>query len=198
MRFGTTHWVSPKFPDEYATSLRNQLRRFGHDLTVLGNGADTDEQLVWNFAHWHSKFEWFAPWNAHLRPAVVFDLDTFIIDDPAPMLELDPTRLWLIRQFLAKTHLGESGIFVAPDNEALCAKIWKAAQTWPHNKGDGRLMREFPHGFIPDAVDGIYSYKKHCTVDSYPDDARVICFHGKPKCPNVEGWALEWWLNSLS
>lgn len=201
MRFGTTHRLSERFPDDYVRSLRWQFRHGGwlpHEITVLGDGADYDEPLQADLGGWHSKLEWFAPWNAHLRPAVVFDLDTYIVGETLPFSQLTD-ELWLIREFLGKpeNRKGESGIFVAPSDASLCERIWSRARGW--TRGDGWLMREYPHRFIPDAVDGIYSYKGHKLAETgIPDDARVICFHGKPKPPGTEGWAREWWQNSLS
>lgn len=193
MIFGTTHFRSPSFPDEYVTSLRHQFAP--HEITVLGNGADYDAKLIWPFTGWASKIEWFAPWNKPLRPAVVFDLDTYVFD-PEPFLALDPTRLWMIRQFYQTPGLGESGIFVAPDNDDLCARIWQAAKTWDFKRGDGALMRQFEHSFIPDVIDGIYSYKVHHLQNGYPADARAVCFHGAPKPPQTDGWAKDRWLQT--
>lgn len=201
MRFGTTHWRSPTYPDEYVTSLKYQFAECGHHLHVLGNGKYFDDWLRTSWlTGWGAKIEWFAPYNAHLRPAVVFDLDTFVVGDLNPFLDLDGSKLWLIRQFMSRTDLGESGIFVAPDDFALCQKIWERANGWDFKRGDGALLREFPHEFIPDVVDGIYSYKAHGLGDKAlpPDDARVICFHGKPKPPDTAGWAYKHWQTSLS
>ena len=200
MRFATTHSVSPKFPDCYVTALRNQF--YPHALTVLGDGEDHDAPLKAFLPGWGCKAEWFAPWNRALLPAVVFDLDTFIVGDVTPFLKLDPTRLWMIRQFYQRPEIAkaESGIFVAPDNDALCDAIWQAAQVFDFKHGDGALMRKFPHAFIPDQIDGILSYKVHKLQDRPPPpSARVVCFHGKPAPADVaSGWARDWWQTSLN
>ena len=153
--------------------------------------------MLSNLQGWAAKMEWFAPWNAHLRPAVVFDLDTYIVGDPAPFLDLKPDRLWLIREFTNPRARGESGIFVAPDDEELCARIWEKAQKWDFTPGDGAMLRLFAHDLIPDVIDGILSYVAHKLESGYPDHARVICCHGWPKPPGTTGWALERW-TSLS
>ncbi len=191
LRLGTTHWVSDKFPDEYVDFFRNQC--WPHQLTVLGNGADYDIPLKTRLKGWHSKLEWFAPWNAEARPAVVLDLDTYIIGQIAPLLQIDGSKLWMIKEFLGQPEKrkAESGIFVAPDDEALCAQIWEAAQNWVGP--DGHLLRQFPHQLIPDVVDGILSYKGDQLYDKFPRDARIVCFHGKPKPNETSGWAQEWY-----
>ena len=190
MRFGTTHWLSPLFPVEYVTALTAQFCARGYALTVL---KPTEKH------RYRPKLEWFAPWNAHLRPSVVFDLDTFIVGDISPFLDLDPTKLWMIRQFLQAegNRKAESGIFVAPDNDELCARIWSAAAAQRPER-DGDFLRQFEPSLIPDVIDGIYSYKAHGLRNGYPDDARVICLHGKPKNADTDGWARELWLTSLN
>lgn len=197
LRLGTTHWLSPQFPDDYVRSLRNQFGSFKHELTVLGNGADYDRELKsQRQVKFTNKLEWFAPWNADLRPAVVFDLDTYIVGDPEPFLHVTGDELWLIRQFYQKPGKGESGIFIAPDSP-LSDVIWNRATSFDPNGADGALLREFPHRFLPDVIDGIYSYKVHQLYDGYPEDAVAICFHGKPRPHETEGWALDHWLTSL-
>lgn len=102
----------------------------------------------------------------------------------------------MIRQFLSRTDLAESGIFVAPDNDELCDRIWERGKSHDPRGADGAFLRQFPHRFIPDVVDGIYSYKRHCQ-EALPNDARVCCFHGKPWPDQTDGWAKDFWLNSL-
>jgi hypothetical protein len=47
--------------------------------------------------------------------------------------------------------------------------------------------------FFQDVVDGIYSHKRNCR-NSLPTDARVICFHGRPRPYDVkEEWVKDNW-----
>lgn len=47
--------------------------------------------------------------------------------------------------------------------------------------------------YINDYLPGIYSYKFHCK-NGLPSDARIVCFHGKPKLPDVDApWIKENW-----
>ena len=202
MRIGTTWWIGDDqkrrgcypYDERYPRALRSQLAAVDQELTVLGNDPAADRQLQQptKFFGWWSKLEWFAPWNRDLRPCLVIDLDTFIVGDIAPILALDPARLWLIRQFFGTKQLGESGLFIAPVD---CDKIWNDVERLRERErpyGDGDILRQYPHSFIPDKVDGIYSYKAHKLTEGYPLGARVICFHGQPKPPNAVGWASSW------
>lgn len=176
-----------RYSRAYPRALKSQLQ--GHDLTVLtdtGEGRPLLEPT--RYRGWLSKLEIFRPENRDLRPCLCIDLDTFIVGDISPILDLDPERLWLIRQFLGLKRLGESGLFIAPKD---ADHIWEAAsKSLP--KADGDFLRQFPHSFIPDEVDGILSYKAHNLQSGYPDGTRVICFHGKPRPEEAGGWAQEW------
>lgn len=181
------------YSESHVESLRAQLARFGHALVTIGLDVPI---LRKGYAGWWSKMLVFAPEYRELRPMLALDLDNFVVDTLDPILALDPTKLWLIRQFMSRTDLAEMGLCIVPD-APLADTIWHRAEADPQTRQPGELVREFPYELIPDAVDGIYSYKRDCR-QSCPPDARVVCFHGKPKPPDVEGWARQWWDNSLS
>jgi hypothetical protein len=48
---------------------------------------------------------------------------------------------------------------------------------------------------IQDLVSGVYSYKVHVQGKALPEDARLVCFHGKPRPGDVvdEPWMEEHW-----
>lgn len=178
---------SKRYPD----ALKSQLEAQGHELTVL---TDTEHGRPLlspaKYKGWHAKLEVLRPENRDLRPCLCIDLDTFIVGDIGPILGLDPNRFWLIRQFLGTKRLGESGLFIAPKDTD---HIWNAAEALhSYERGDGDFLRQFPHSFIPDEVDGILSYKAHHLQDGYPEGTRVIAFHGKPRPAEAGGWAQEW------
>jgi hypothetical protein len=182
------------YTSAHIISLRNQLERVGHKLTVIG----ADEPLYHQpaFAGWWSKMLVYAPEYAHLRPALALDLDNFVIRSLDPILALETTKLWLIRKFLSRTHEGEMGFCTVPDSP-LSDAIWQAALTNDKTKPPGDLIIKFPHEFMVDKVPGIYSYKVHCR-GGCPADAMAVLFHGSPKAPALEGWALEWWQQTLA
>lgn len=189
--YGRGFWP---YTSAHITSLRNQLARVGHALTVIG--ADLPLYHQPEFVGWWSKMLVFAPEYAHLRPMLALDLDNFILRSLDPILALDPKKLWLIRKFLSRTHEGEMGLCTVPD-APLADTIWQSALANDKRKPPGDLIIRFPHEFMVDVVPGIYSYKAHAR-SSCPDDALAVLFHGQPKCPDVKGWALAWWQTSLS
>ncbi len=169
-----------KYGPEYSEALRKQLP----GVVILGD----DRPLMTNFYGWHSKIELFAPWNADLRPCLYVDLDTFILGDLAVFDLLDDTKLWLIDDF-NRPDIGETGVMVIPEDTT---DIW--LQRNQMHGTDGEYLREFEHLRLNRVVSGIYSYKLHCTPDYVPEDARIVCFHGKPKQADLtEGWGYELW-----
>ena len=195
LRIVTGFW-GDKYPPEYVEALKNQVRDCGYPLTVLG----VDRPLQTGMKSWWPKLELFAPWNQELLPALFIDLDTFILDwniliEIEENLELD--RLWLINDF-NRPHLGESGLFLAPNNE-VSAGIWRSVERNKHNsfRGDGPFLNSFTHSRMNEHIDGILSYKVNMLQDT-PDDARICCFHGKPKPHEAEGWAKNFWTTQIS
>jgi hypothetical protein len=56
-------------------------------------------------------------------------------------------------------------------------------------------MRQQRRGWVPMQKQrwGIYSYKVDCE-NGLPEDAKVVCFHGKPYIQDVEdSWVKENW-----
>lgn len=179
---------------EHVESLRNQLARVGHrTLTVIGVDLPLYHQPA--FAGWWSKMLVYAPEYAWLRPALALDLDNFVLRSLDPILDLDPSKLWLIRKFLSRTHEGEMGLCTVPDAPVSDA-IWQAALSNNKERPPGDLIIKFPHEFMVDVIDGIYSYKVHAR-EQPPHDARAILMHGSPKPPDIDGWAKHFWDKSL-
>lgn len=177
---------------DYPDSLAGQLRELGHELTVLSDVEGYRPLLSPSrYRGWFAKLEVFRPENRDLRPCLCIDLDTFIMREIEPVLNLDATRLWLIRNFYRRDR-SESGLFIAPKN-SVSDDIWRKAEALHgFDRGDGDLLKNFPHGIITDEVDGILSYKVDHLQDD-PKDARIVCFHGKPKPEQTEGWAKRFW-----
>lgn len=55
-----------------------------------------------------------------------------------------------------------------------------------------RKLREkgVKYGFLQDVFSGVYSYKYHCK-DQVPKDAKIICFHGRPRPWEVKELMVE-------
>lgn len=189
----TVWWESPRFPRDYVYALSSQVPQ----LIVLSTHAAYRQLLEPDrYADWWSKLEVFRPENRDIRPCLFIDLDTFIVGNIDPILELSVDRLWLIREFMDAQSGGASGMFIAP-RDGVSDTIWRVAERLTEDHfadpyGDGGILRRFPFSFIPDYVDGIYSYKSHALSGGYPGNARVICFHGEPKPMTASGWAKEY------
>ncbi len=123
-----------------------------------------------------------------------FDLDTVILDEISDLFLMDEPS------FLED--------FYEPRKLATGIMFWKGGQLreieeLPLQKlayqfiGDQNFMRVYMQGqyinFIQKQVPGIYSYKVHCE-NILPQDAKVVCFHGKPWIQEVKDhWIKENW-----
>lgn len=174
------------YSEDYVHALRSQIP----GLIVLSDNGYRPLLQPRRYKGWWSKIEVFRPENRDLRPCLCVDLDTLILGDITPILNLDPERLWLIRDF-NRPNKGESGLFIAP-KDGISDVIWKGVQQIPNlTRGDGAFLRRFECGYIQDEVDGILSYKTHKLQDE--PRGRVVCFHGKPKPHECKGWAHDLW-----
>lgn len=145
-----------------------------------------------NLPGWWSKMEIFAPWNRLVRPCLYFDLDTFILDDFDDMMR-ESARFMMLRDFNHPDD-GQSSIMMIPEETH---RIWEEFSASPDRwmriysgGGDQAFLNKFKQGFIQDHFKGIKSYKKHCRVAPV---GRIVCFHGPPKPPNIDGWAKDVW-----
>jgi len=190
MNIVTVRWGN-KFSEDYVTALKAQVKQ----LKVL---TDEDGSLLEprRYFGWWSKLEVFRPENRHLRPCLFIDLDTFVMGSLAPFFRLDNTKLWLIRDFYHLKKRSNSGLFIAPKH-GISDAIWNQAQGMHFTSGDGDYLTGFPHEKLQDHVSGILSYKVNNLADTFPKKARIVCFHGKTKPSNVEGWAIDYWMSCL-
>lgn len=142
---------------------------------------------------WWSKMELFAPWNEELRPFVFFDLDTYVLDNIDDILSDSGERLLMLRDFYQPTNPA-SGMMIVPKNTEY---IWDC---WMHDPmghmsrfigaGDQGFLGVFNQGFLQDTYDGISSYKVH---GKEKPGGRIVCFHGRPKPHETDGWAGDIW-----
>lgn len=182
MNVVTAIWGN-KYSEQYVDALKAQIP----GLIVLRENDGLFQPG--KYRDWFCKIEVFRPENRHIRPCLFVDLDTFITGDLSPVLALDDQCLWLIKNFFQPAR-SESGLFIAPKAH-ISDIIWKRAESISLSstyKGDGDFLATFPHQKITDRVDRIYSYKAD-HLEAGPRDARVVCFHGKPKPTDLDNWA---------
>lgn len=142
---------------------------------------------------WWSKMEMFAPEHADLGTILYFDLDTVIVGPLDDIIECatNTTAPVLVQDFYRARAIN-SGMMALPVEARM--QLW---DDWLHEPkgsprshkrggGDGDLLDSYWRasasrwqGVVPGQV---VSYKVHCKrIRSAPPDARVVCFHGRPR-----------------
>lgn len=154
----------------------------------MHNTPGNTELLRNGYEGWTAKMELFAPWNEHLRPCLFFDLDTFVLGDIEDVRANEGDKLWLIRDFY-HSHRSNSGMMIIPKDTD---RIWdKFTRTPLHKFRDGDFLNRFNHEILQDTYPGIVSYK----ADDCREEpkGRIVCWHGKPKPHECDGWVQEHW-----
>ncbi len=179
-----------KFSPRYVVMLRDMIERHGDtELKVLGDQDDADIRMQYRYEGWWSKMELFSPEMEPYRPLFFLDLDTYVLGDISDFLRSDPIHLVLIRDFYNQKR-ANSGLMLIPKNTT---EIWEnsAGQMGVHNGQDGNYLNTQRHSIMQNYFDGIVSYKKDQCYQQ--PKGRIVCFHGKPKPHEADGWAKELW-----
>jgi hypothetical protein len=172
---------------------------------------------------------WFAKLNGLELPGPVLmiDLDTVIVGDVTPLAEivcgLGDHDLLGINDFY-RPHLWQTGILgwtemmdgITDRFDVLTrGALWKKTQShdFVHLDGGARIdgdadwvgplaLKEGRNLLrAQNLFPGIYSYKAHvCKLGHVPDDATMICFHGRPRPHelaehDMPEWMRESWSN---
>ena len=182
---------------EHVSALERQVysnSRTPPRFVCLSDGENEAETrpLRQGWKGWWSKLEVVAPWNEDLRPALFLDLDTYVLGSIDDLL-LEGSRFMMLRDFNMPEQ-GQSSVMLVPrETNHIWAVFNEKPEMWMQKyraPGDQAYFNQFKEGFIQDSFAGIYSYKKHCRLEPR---GRIVCFHGKPKPPHVEGWAKDFW-----
>jgi len=165
-------------------------------------GLDNAIPLQYNCPKWWAKMELFGLPG----PVLYFDLDTILtgsIDSLAKWIIESKDSLLMLRGFYKNDQcsgiLGWNGdlkwilnSFVEHyANQATWRKQPNAITMLVRRerfRGDQEWLRSFLHSYpqlsvtlAQNVVSGIYSYKVHVKNKELPPDAKVICFHGRPR-----------------
>lgn len=193
----------PKYGFEYANRLASMVRRnlsLPYSFICL-----TDDPyglqcsylpLQPGLSGWWNKLAVFKPEATSLaRRVLVLDLDVVITGPLDHLFEssgpLVLTYDWLRPQYLnSACYLLETGSLpqVWTSFTAEVPKKFWGDQEWMTKVVAPDQLSFWPAGWIA-------SYKTHCRKEGRPpNDAKVVCFHGKPK-PNecYESWIKEKW-----
>lgn len=173
------------FPRKYVSGLRRQVEEHIGPLLCLGD----DIPLREGYTGWWAKMELFSPDNENLRPCLYLDLDTFVLGGCRDML-VPVEKLTMLADFNQPAR-GASGVMLIPKDTGAIWERWlreRPDRDMSHKDGDGGFLRTFPHDYMQDMFKGIHSYKLDCREGPR---GRMICFHGKPKPHETDGWARE-------
>jgi hypothetical protein len=155
----------------------------GHELQVL-TGSE--------WPGWFCKFEMFRP--TVKDDFLYIDLDTIPVGDMSDILAVD--QLTMLQDFNVPSLL-QTGVMFVPEGER--DLIWHEWNKDPEGymkaaggHGDAWFLRMFwsDAATWQNVLPGqIVSYKNDVRGRGVPDDARLVCFHGRPR-PRDIGWIL--------
>ena len=145
-------------------------------------------QLSDNLKGWWSKVELFRKELTKTERNIYFDLDTVITGNLDSMIKIDEDFIGL-KIFYGKDKKQLNSSFMSWRNDGSFDFIYSmfGAEHIAQFRGDQdyvawRILNQkksFKHW--QDLVSGIYSYKTDCKGKGLPEDAKLVCFHGKPR-----------------
>lgn len=180
------------FKPEHVDRLRRKVDRPFVCLT------DTDVvcesiPLKYGWPGWWSKMELFRPdIDGDL---LYFDLDTIIVGGLESFCEL--SRLTMLSDFHVPDRIASGVMFLPKVDRGYVWDSWMKDPTGhmrrQGSRGDQGFLQDLWSGAperFQDKVPGqVVSYKVHVQeTGTIPDNARVMCFHGKPR-----PWETRFW-----
>lgn len=196
---------------DYVKKLRSMIDRntsVPHEFICLTD-MDIDQdicksiKLTQNQTGWWSKIELFRPDLIDSKRIVYFDLDTVILKniDDALLFQHDFSTLYPWNEKNRKDGLCASGIMAWKNNDSFSFIFdqFNTDKIKKYPRGDQEYISEIlkkkrkKPEFFQSLFSGIYSYKRNCKKQ-LPKDARIVCFHGKPRLHQInEKWIEENW-----
>lgn len=189
---------------DYVMRLRNMVARHlkaNHEFVCLSN-VDVPVKripLKHGWRGWWSKLELFRP-DIKADRILYIDLDTVITGNLSEIADINEfTMIEGFRNNADKRRRG-SGLMMLTDRRP----VWDAWAKSPEahvekigNKGDQHFIGPFSKGCWQHALPGqVVSYKHDVRDrDELPNDARVVCFHGKPRPHQLpdDHWMRNYW-----
>lgn len=211
MRIVSVLRTGPEYGVAQAKFLHDQLQDYDSvcftDLPSIP-GVQTIPLSDQTWPGWWAKMELFNPSNELGGEDLFYiDLDTIIVGDLGPVLHAmrKARDLVMVRDFYHPQYVASSIMYIPAKVKARIFKYWTSNCSWFMTRrnrtgrlGDQGVIAEAaaPILTFDDLVPGaIVSYKKHCIGPenrywvngvsvgngSVPEDARIMCFHGKPR-----------------
>lgn len=152
---------------------------------------------------WWCKINLFAP-DYLTGPTLYFDLDTLIVGDLTPLVRTEP-GITMVADFYGPDMMNSSTMAWNGDFCAIWHVFAEDAATLAarYDRRKGSLVGD--QGFIHDTLRNmaqpidtfdpahVVSFKQKALAGP-PPDARVVSYHGRPKCDDpAAGWAYEQW-----
>lgn len=176
--------VSEEYDTDYVSHFLDGLNRYvgSYEFMLLTGG----------YSGWWSKMGLFEPQVK--GDLLYFDLDTMIVGPLDEIMAVD--RLTVLSDFNVPGRMA-SGVMFIPEHERDRIHTEWVKDPEGHMKeqgghGDGGFLAKFWSSAQrwQDIVPGqIISYKNHVRGRSLPENARVVCFHGRPRPRDVH-WMI--------
>lgn len=202
--------VGDKYTDDYVYRLKAMVER---NLSLPFSFVCLSDRAIPNIDCYLTPVNWPGWWQKlYLFEAakdigghhLYFDLDVVI---SGPLDSLVSDSLSMPANWAQSGHGGcQSSVMAWSGDYSFITDSFDASEL--HNPVDGNFGyygnkslwgdQEFitdllgdPGNGVVNAMAGIYSYKYHCRA-SLPNDASVVCFHGKPKPHEVtDKWVID-------
>lgn len=160
--------------------------------------TDSDEDmpgdkvsLTENLPGWWSKLELFRKFEGR---TVFFDLDTIITGSLEPLYDYDGPMA-IIRDFYNPSILSTGVMawnspmqFLYPSEDEKRIIMENPRAMDQHYIVRKLTERKWNIDIVQDIIP-LVSYKAHCRDGGVPKEARIVCFHGKPR-PHEVGWSI--------
>jgi hypothetical protein len=157
------------------------------------------ECLPARFKGWWEKLHIFEP-GLFAGRVMFLDLDTYLVGNIDHVARYDG-HFATLHDFWRPVGLGPAVMLFDPKWAEFIWQEWAAAgfpqtdprgdQGWIENLNQGRMRKDVD--ILQEMHPGeFFSYKTSCTKE-LPAGARVVCFHGRPRPHEAQGWAREHW-----
>lgn len=197
-----------KFSNDYVIKLRNMVARhlsLPHEFVCLSDGPPIVgvKMKPAEFEGWWAKVSLFKETRT---PCLYFDLDTVIvggIDQLAEaVMDADDPLLLMLRRFDPKKVGWMSGVMAWRGDWSFISRDYDHKTHSVRFPGDQdyiteALLNNREKGVVlsvQSVLPGVYSYKRDVMRQGLPENARVVCFHGRPKVTQVrDKWLIDNW-----